>query len=656
MWLNVFSLFFALLGLGFLIFIHELGHYWMARRVGMRVEAFGIGFGRPLFHFERKGVKWNIGWIPFGGYVKIAGMEQTKKKNASGKELELHEIEDGFFGGSPWNRIKVSFAGPAVNILFAFLVFSVLWLAGGRERNFSDITKKIGWIDPQSELYKAGVRPGDEIDAFDGQVVKGFKDHLQAAMTKGGVVAIDGRRFNAAHNSFEPFHLQIRPYQHPYLESGLLTFGALSPASFLVFPNQPEAVAALKGSPIEMSGIQPGDRIVSLDGERVYSFQQLSHLLNDGRVLVTVRRNNEFLQRRVPLVRIEELKLDPDMREELSDWQWESALKNEKLNKLFFIPYNLNSEGVVEAQVALIDKDKESSLFPKVLDSASASPLQKGDEIVAINGAEVHTINQLLTELQAKKVTLIVQRNWQPAALIPAVQADAFFENLTAQKDLQDLQDSIGTPQALTAKGEMVRLLPVVPKTRHELQKEMQARNAGSSEEDKKLIQAIDNPEKRAKALKALEARENQLMLGLPALDLHVSYNPNPVSQFEDITSEMTNTLSALIGGYLNPKWISGPVGIVQVFQSQWTVGFKEALFWLGIISLNLGLLNLLPLPILDGGYITLSIFEIITGVRLKAKTIEKIVVPFAILLIGFFIFITFNDVSRLITHLWPLK
>ena len=58
------------------VFIHELGHYWMARRVGMRVESFGIGFGRPIVTWLHNGVKWNICWLPFGGYVKIAGMEK----------------------------------------------------------------------------------------------------------------------------------------------------------------------------------------------------------------------------------------------------------------------------------------------------------------------------------------------------------------------------------------------------------------------------------------------------------------------------------------------------------------------------------------------------------------------------------------------------
>src|SRR5271154_6587894 len=90
----------SILGLSFLIFIHELGHYWMARRTGMRVETFSIGFGRPITSWMRDGVKWQIGWLLFGGYVKIAGMDTSDQR-------DLYEVKDGFFGKRPLDRIKV---------------------------------------------------------------------------------------------------------------------------------------------------------------------------------------------------------------------------------------------------------------------------------------------------------------------------------------------------------------------------------------------------------------------------------------------------------------------------------------------------------------------------------------------------------------------
>jgi regulator of sigma E protease len=361
---SIFSLIFAVVGLGFLIFIHELGHYWMARRNGMRVESFGIGFGRPIYTFERDGVKWNLCWIPFGGYVKIAGMEKEKDG------AEPYEVKDGFFGKSPWARIQVSIMGPLANLLFALLIFSLLWLSGGREKNFSEVTKKIGWVDPQSELYKSGVRPGDEILAYDHEEVRGMKDHMQAAMLGGEVIHVTGKRYDRLAKAFVPFSVTIHPYSHPLvLEKGFLTTGVLAPASYLVYGAQLQGVPNFlpKGSPLEGSGIQYNDRIISIDGERIYSLPELSHVLNDGRVLVTIRRGKEFLLRRVPRMLVEEFKLDSNQREEIADWQWEAHLKDRKFAKLFFIPYNLNAECEVESRLSFVDQDKGESVFPKVL-------------------------------------------------------------------------------------------------------------------------------------------------------------------------------------------------------------------------------------------------------------------------------------------------
>ncbi|HXF29717.1 MAG TPA: site-2 protease family protein, partial [Chlamydiales bacterium] len=281
-------------------------------------------------------------------------------------------------------------------------------------------------------------------------------------------------------------------------------------------------------------------------------------------------------------------------------------------------------------------------------------PLESGDEIVAINGMPIHSADALMKEIQTKRVNVVVQRSWQPTVQLSWNEADEYFDKMALDGQLSHLENNIGSPHQLATLDSFVRLKPIVPKTRRELtvtQEKVIAKGAIGSEieQDKQAIKAIDNPEKRAQALKFLETRENQLMLGFPGQDLRVNYNPNPIVQFEEITDDVMSTLTALIGGYLNPKWISGPVGIVQVVQSQWMLGLKEALFWLGIISLNLGLLNLLPLPILDGGYIALALFETVTGVRLQAKQIEKIVVPFAILLIAFLVFLTYNDLMRVV-------
>ena len=436
-----------------------------------------------------------------------------------------------------------------------------------------------------------------------------------------------------------------------------MTTGVLAPASYLLYVPKDQASLLPKGSPLEGSGLEANDRIVAIDGEQIFSLQQLSAILNDNRVLITVQRGKEVFLRRLPRVQIDELKIDNLQKEELTDWQWEAGLKADKLAKLFFIPYNLTADCVVEEPVSFFDTEKEEQAFSKNLFSELEQPLQRGDRLLAVNGTPVASAHALFHELQTKKVLVVVekQNELQPASW---KNADELFDRSVSKEDLKTILNSIGTKHEVKQAGQLRLLNQVVPKTRFELF-QMQDRGIQFQqelEEERKNIQAIDNVEKRQAALKYLEKQEKQLLLGLPGVqDLHVTYNPNPFTLFEEIVDEVTGTLSALVGGYLNPKWLSGPIGIVQVIHQHWMLGIKEALFWIGIISMNLGLLNLLPLPVLDGGYIALSIFELATGARLKSKTIEKIVVPFAILLIGFLVFLTYHDIVRLLSNLLKL-
>ncbi|WP_042280850.1 site-2 protease family protein [Candidatus Protochlamydia sp. R18] len=638
----------AILGLSFLIFIHELGHYYMARRLGMKVETFSIGFGSPIYSWERDGVKWQVGWLLFGGYVKIAGMDISDQK-------DLYDIQDGFFGKSPWDRIKVAFMGPFVNIVFALLAFSALWLAGGREKKFSEYTSKIGWIDPKSELYVKGVRPGDEITSYNGQIFQGSKDHLSAPMTSTSDIEIAGNHVNFMTKGKIPFRYTVKTYPHPSaLEKDILTAGILNSANYVVYDrfSNGEENPLPEGSPMKYSGIEYGDRIVWIDGLPVYSLQQLSHVLNDSKALVTIQRGQETLLRRIPRIRVEELKLDSEVREELIDWQFEAELNGTKIQKLFTIPYNLNNECVVEGFVKFIDKEKELEAFPSNPFSILETPLEVGDIILAIDGIQVSYSFEILSRLQQKRVNVIVERSKQPA-LVPSWKlADQLFDEEFNPNDLEKLVSQIGLTNEPKSIGNLYLLDPIVPKMRKnfDLNEESQVAFIVELEAQRKEIESIEDPEKRAHARLLLENRDNQLLLGLPAVkDKSVNYNPNPLVLFNKVFEEIWHTLKALFTGSLNPKWMSGPIGIVQVVHDHSMVSWKEAVFWLGAISLNLGFLNLLPLPVLDGGTICFALYELITGRRLKSKTIEKLIIPFAILLIGFFIFLTYHDLSRLL-------
>lgn len=639
----------SILGLSFLIFIHELGHYWMARRTGMRVETFSIGFGQPIKTWMRDGVKWQIGWLLFGGYVKIAGQDTDNK------DVDPYTIPDGFFGKSPWDRIKVAVMGPIANIVFALIAFTALFVIGGREKNFAEYTHVIGWVDPKSELYAAGIRPGDLIESYDDHVYESSKEHIYSPMTAGDQIEVKGFKVNYATGERVPFDLKVNPYQHPAaLEKEARTAGILTPGSYIIYDKLPGGLdnPLPEGSPLVGSGIQYGDRVIWVDGELIFSQVELSKILNEKRVLLTIQRGNQILLRRVPRVMAEEFKLEGEFKEELVDWQFEAKLQATKLQKLYTIPYNLNNEGIVENPLKLIDKEKQIELFPAHPFSALEEPLEPGDKIIAIAGNPIKRSFELLREIQEPKVLVIVDRDPAELTKISYEAVDADFDKEFDLKSIETIAKTIGTAQPVDHAGTVYLLKPIQPKTRSQLlasaEKAAQVNEELSAQ--KREVEAISDAEQKERALKLLASREKELFLGLPAVqDRKITYNPGPLALFGSVIEEIGRILSNLFTGSMNPKFLSGPIGIVQAVHDYSMVSIREALYWLGAISLNLGMINLLPIPVLDGGTIVLNLIEMVTRRRISPKVLELIVIPFAVLLIVLFIYITYNDLMRLL-------
>ena len=502
--LSILYILFAILALSFLIFIHELGHYFMARRVGMRVETFAIGFGKPLFSWEYQGVKWQIGWILFGGYVRIAGQELDKDKDP-------YSIPDSFFSKRPIDRMKVAFMGPFVNLVFALLVFGVLWLGGGRQKNFSEYTAKIGWVDPKSEIYAHGIRPGDEITSYDKRTFQSSKDHLYAPMMGDKSLEIQGQKVSYGSEQKSPFDVKVKTYSHPAaFEKDILTAGIIQPANYVIYEKLPgdKENPLPEGSPLHESGIQYNDRIFWVDGEVVYSSMQLSKMLNDDRTLLTVEREGKRFLARAPRVQVQELKLDPQIKDELTDWQYAANLNGTKLQDLQVLPYNLNNQAVVEDTVKFIDKEKEEEAFPQFPFSSLDQPLKPGDKILAVHNTPINSSAELLLQLQTNPVTIIVQRD--PSLVKTPIlwhEADRSFDQQIHWNDLQKIVDSLGSQNVVHSAGDLVLLNTVIPKTRSQIfaSPEKQAWLNTELINEKKAVEGIEDPETRARAIHLLQ-------------------------------------------------------------------------------------------------------------------------------------------------------
>jgi regulator of sigma E protease len=148
-----------------------------------------------------------------------------------------------------------------------------------------------------------------------------------------------------------------------------------------------------------------------------------------------------------------------------------------------------------------------------------------------------------------------------------------------------------------------------------------------------------------------LEQDQKRVFVGGIFEDRKVLYNPSPMNMFMGVFEETWKTLKALFTGYLSPKYMAGPVGIVGAMQYGWALGVKEALFWVAVISMNLGIVNLLPIPVLDGGHICFALYEAVTKRKIKSKTMERLIFPFVVLMILFFIYLTYQDILRVISR-----
>ena len=174
-----------------LVFVHEMGHYLVARWNGVKVEVFSIGFGPELLGWtDRVGTRWKLSLVPLGGYVRMYGDEDAASRPTKGVK-NLPKSKETLHTKKPWQRIAVFFAGPGANYLFAIVVLFALYATSGQRH----VPAEVSDVVPHSAAVKAGLRKGDLITKADGHTIHSFHDFQDYIVDHPGVaVTLDVTR------------------------------------------------------------------------------------------------------------------------------------------------------------------------------------------------------------------------------------------------------------------------------------------------------------------------------------------------------------------------------------------------------------------------------------------------------------------------------
>src|SRR2546427_8724835 len=174
---------------GAAVFVHEFGHFWMARRRGLKVEGFAIGFGPKIFSWTRDGIEYGWRWIPAGGFVKLPQMITSEALEGASGPAELTPP------APPWSKILVAVAGPLMNVIFGFAIAALIYFVGLPVAVNPSI---IGHVEPGSDEYKKGIREGDQIVMVDGRMAKSWQEVQEiAALARTNVLAVVTERNGA---------------------------------------------------------------------------------------------------------------------------------------------------------------------------------------------------------------------------------------------------------------------------------------------------------------------------------------------------------------------------------------------------------------------------------------------------------------------------
>ncbi len=543
-------LFAAIPLVGVLIFVHEFGHFIVAKMCGVRVLKFSIGFGPPIgfgdhrLRWERNGTEYVVAWFPLGGFVRMLGEQLPGDESVAMPIPEDARPEEFLDSKSTWQKLAIYFAGPGMNFVLPVLLFVVL-LWNGIPRPLS----VVGSVTPDSAAAEAGLRPGDRITAVDGRAVQWWDQtaSLISARTAGKVL-IEYERDGQSRVVEVP--ATARPGENAFGQSTQL-------GSVGIWHNRPLSMIGIPGADAAAAeaGLKSGDLVLSVAGEDVDSWEELRVAYEgagaSGDPVV-------FRVGRGP---------DPSALEELD-------VEVPALG-------DLEALGVVTAHVLV------TMIQPGT--PAEEAGLEPGDLVIELGGQPVENFIAFRDAIRASEgepLELRYSRNGEVRTV--ALQA-RLVDAETGVADIQERVYQIG----------------------------LQADNAI-----------------RLGAMGLERARDPRESVPL-AIDKTLTK-----------TGMMITGVVKLLRFELRSDSVRGPLTIFKLARGALDVGWAAYLNMMILISINLAVLNLLPIPVLDGGQILIIGIEGIKRAPLSLKSREFVTQVGFVMLVMIMGLAFWNDLS----------
>lgn len=534
--------FFLLLGV--LIFIHEWGHFIVARLCGVRVETFSIGFGPKIFSKKWGETLYCLSVIPLGGYVKMYG-DGTEDIVPIGYQSESFNHQNVF------EKIAIVSAGPLMNLIFAFILFFMLGKMGPPE-----VSTTVGDIPRVSAAYRAGLRYGDTITSVNGINVKYFEEFTKelSRLQNSSNARLEVVRSNGQTNTV------LAP---------VIVEKNTSPISDLKRLGRIEGLSLLRES--SRVGVDYRSNLLK------NGFEQLVKIKSINSIAVESIHELELAILQTPLS--QNLKITA----ELSN----GKLVNSEVTSTGKA-WTFTSAGLVKPELMIGQVRKRSP--------AEKSGLKSGDQLLQVNGVRLNKWEDLVSTIKstAKGQTSTIS-----------------IANASGKKTLQVTP---AQTELITAEGQIeyrptIGIMPGIeylpPKT---------------------LVREFANTK--------------ELLVYAKEQSIH----------WVKITLK---GFKKLLTGEVSHKTLSGVISIGKVAKDSLDIGWSYFIKMMAIISINLFLLNLLPVPVLDGGHLLFYIVEVITGspVGFRAKLIGQQIG--IVLILSLVVYTIFNDVSRIVFSGW---